>query len=92
MPYYSADADAIAKLESRLQGVGLPIVLLRKHNAILNAIEGQIEDEHADPDVAAARVQCLALGARPPGGATWRRTGHCTRDWEWGSARIPRPY
>ena len=70
MPYYEADADAIADLESHLDDVGLPIVVYRKFMAILNAIEVQIEDEYADPQVATALFESLLTAARSIDSAT----------------------
>lgn len=64
MPYYEANADAIANLESHLDKVGLPAVVHRKFMAILNAIEVQIEDEYADPQVVAALFESLLTAAR----------------------------
>ena len=81
MSYYEADADAIARLESRLERVGLPVVLYRKSMAILNAIEVQVEDEYADPQVADALFEALLIAARStdsdPGRAYVVRVEEC---------------
>jgi len=81
LPYYEADADAIARLESRLDRVGLPVVIYRKFMAILNAIEVQVEDEYADPQVTAALLEALLTAARltdsEPGRAYVARVEEC---------------
>lgn len=76
MPYYEKDADTIAALESELSAVGLPVVRVRKLNAILNAIEVQVEDEYADRQVTDSLFESLALAAESidsPGGARFRQ-------------------
>ena len=64
MPYYEKDADAIAALEPELAAVGLPMVRARKLNAILNAIEVQVEDEYADRHVVDSLFESLLLAAK----------------------------
>ncbi len=76
MPYYEKDADTIAALESELAAVGLPIVRVRKLNAILNAIEVQVEDEYADRQVVDSLFESLSLAAESidsPAGARFRQ-------------------
>ena len=76
MPYYEKDVDTIAALESQLAAVGLPIVRVRKLNAILNAIEVQVEDEYADRQVVDSLFESLLLAAKPidsPAGVQFRQ-------------------
>ena len=76
MPYYERDVDTIAALESQLAAVGLPVVRVRKLNAILNAIEVQLEDEYVDRLVVDSLFESLSLAAEPidsPAGAQFRR-------------------
>ena len=76
MPYYEKDADTIAALESELAALGLPIVRVRKLNAILNAIEVQVEDEYADRQVVESLFESLLLAANSvdsPAGVQFRQ-------------------
>lgn len=76
MPYYEKDADTIAALESELAAVGLPIVRVRKLNAILNAIEVQVEDEYVDRRVVDSLFESLLLAAKAvdsPAGVRFRQ-------------------
>ena len=70
MPYYERDAKAIAKLHSELAAIGLPLVRVRKLNAIMNAIEMQVEDEFADREVVDALFAVLLLAAESLGTPT----------------------
>ena len=84
MPYYERDVDKIAALESQLAAVGLPVVRVRKLNAILNAIEVQVEDEYADRRVVDALFESLSLAAEPiesSAGAEFRKhVAECRQD------------
>jgi hypothetical protein len=76
VPYYEKDADTIAALESQLSAVGLPIIRVRKLNAILNAIEVQVEDEYADRQVVDSLFESLLLAAESidsPAGVQFRQ-------------------
>ncbi len=76
LPYFEADVDAIARLESELGAVGLPVVRSRKFMAMLNAIEVQIEDEYVDRTVTDSLFESLAIAARSidsPAGETFRQ-------------------
>ncbi len=76
MPYYEKDADTIAALESELAAVGLPILRVRKLNAILNAIEVQVEDEYADRQVVDSLFESLLIAAKSidsPAGERFRQ-------------------
>lgn len=83
MPYYKADADAIAQLGSRLQKLGQPVMLSRKYRAILNAIEVQIEDEYTDAEVTDMLFESLLklTGSidSPAGVAFGQRVAECQK-------------
>ena len=76
MPYYEKDAHAIAALASDFAALGLPAIRARKLNAILNAIEVQVEDEYADRRVVDSLFGSLSLAAESidsPAGAQLRQ-------------------
>ena len=45
MSYYKSGANIMARLQSRIEGLGMPVVLLRKFNMLVGAITVQVEDE-----------------------------------------------
>lgn len=64
MRYNEAGVKALDKVREVINSVGLPLVKARKFNAILNAIEMQIEDyEYTDEVVKALDGALLALAS-----------------------------
>ncbi|MDQ7842086.1 MAG: hypothetical protein RDU83_13860 [bacterium] len=51
MPHYQKDADLVARLGERIGALGMPLLVTRKFNGIVNAITMQVEDEYASPQV-----------------------------------------
>lgn len=69
MTYFKSDAELVERLESEIEALGLPILMTRKINGILNAIEMQIEDEYANPivvDTLYIAMQQFAAGIPEP--------------------------
>ncbi|GBC60229.1 hypothetical protein DENIS_1180 [Desulfonema ishimotonii] len=49
--YNQKAVDAIYELENTINSLGIPIILVRKLKGICNAIEMQVEDCRAEPEV-----------------------------------------
>ncbi len=45
MAYYPKDADAVQALRTRIETLGVPLVLMRKFIQLIGAITVQVEDE-----------------------------------------------
>jgi hypothetical protein len=46
MAYYPKDADAVQKLRGQIEGLGVPVLLMRKFIQLIGAITVQVEDEY----------------------------------------------
>ncbi len=51
MPYYEKDAKLVHRLRERIEALGMPMVIGRKFSGILSAIEMQVEQDYAVPEV-----------------------------------------
>lgn len=51
MPYHSADAEYLATLKAQIGSFGMPFLVIRRFNGIINAIIMQVEDGDVNSQV-----------------------------------------
>jgi hypothetical protein len=60
MAYYPKDARVMQDLREQIEGLGMPLILMRKFNQLTGAISVQVEDEFTSRRVVAT-VFCALL-------------------------------
>lgn len=59
MAYYPDDARVMEDLRKQIEGLGLPLILMRKFNQLTGAISVQVEDEYTSRRVIGTVFQAL---------------------------------